>query len=147
MERYLQQKIHNDDKDWYMIMIDVDRFKAINDNYGHLEGDRTLQYIAQSLKNILGVTDSFISRYGGDEFVVIVNSITNSDIDMYIEQCQSQLNNLLNENNVSYNVQLSSGYVKFVDELSTPMNKLIQLADKKMYKQKRKRRNEFKKEY
>jgi diguanylate cyclase (GGDEF)-like protein len=54
-----------------VIMLDVDRFKAINDTHGHPVGDRVLQAIAERCKALLRADES-ISRWGGEEFLVIV---------------------------------------------------------------------------
>ena len=54
-----------------MVVCDVDHFKRINDNYGHLAGDKVLRIIAKTLKTRLRKTD-FIARYGGEEFVVLM---------------------------------------------------------------------------
>lgn len=52
-------------------IIDLDRFKEVNDGFGHEEGDRVLMAIAQSIKSTLRLTDT-VARYGGDEFVVLL---------------------------------------------------------------------------
>jgi diguanylate cyclase (GGDEF)-like protein len=62
------QREHND---LCLVIADIDRFKSINDNYGHSAGDKTLQTVAKALKNAIRVTD-FIARYGGEEFVLIM---------------------------------------------------------------------------
>lgn len=54
-----------------MIMLDVDFFKNYNDNYGHLEGDRVLKYVANILNQDVRKVDT-VCRYGGDEFVVVL---------------------------------------------------------------------------
>lgn len=52
-------------------MLDIDNFKSINDNYGHLAGDRVLNHIALQIKNFLRAND-VVSRYGGEEFLIIL---------------------------------------------------------------------------
>ncbi len=54
-----------------MVVCDVDHFKRINDNYGHLAGDKVLRIIAKTLRKRLRKTD-FIARFGGEEFVVLM---------------------------------------------------------------------------
>ena len=56
---------------FYIFMIDVNRFKNINDRFGHIEGDRALQKIASSLTQVTGKYAVFLSRWGGDEFMII----------------------------------------------------------------------------
>lgn len=57
-----------------LLIVDVDKFKEVNDNYGHKEGDKTLKYIAKQLSKLFRPED-YIFRYGGDEFVVILKDI------------------------------------------------------------------------
>ncbi|AZI37041.1 hypothetical protein NT2_01_05050 [Caenibius tardaugens NBRC 16725] len=54
------------------IMIDIDRFKSINDNYGHIVGDRVIQNVAQTISNTIR-DDDYLFRYGGEEFALICN--------------------------------------------------------------------------
>ena len=56
-----------------VVMIDVDNFKGVNDNFGHDEGDRVLKYIAKVLINHIRISD-VACRFGGDEFAIIFNS-------------------------------------------------------------------------
>ena len=58
-----------------VLLLDLDGFKAFNDRHGHLEGDRTLALVADSLRNAVRATD-IVARYGGDEFVVVLPNTT-----------------------------------------------------------------------
>jgi diguanylate cyclase (GGDEF)-like protein len=64
-------KFQRENNDLCLVIADIDRFKSINDSYGHSAGDKTLQTVAKALKNAIRVTD-FIARYGGEEFVLIM---------------------------------------------------------------------------
>jgi diguanylate cyclase (GGDEF)-like protein len=55
-----------------LMMIDVDHFKLFNDNYGHIEGDRCLRIIGETLAAATGHTANFAARYGGEEFVLLM---------------------------------------------------------------------------
>ena len=61
-----------------VIMVDIDHFKAINDQHGHDTGDRILQRIAEILKSRMRVQDR-VARWGGEEFLVIVESVTRDE--------------------------------------------------------------------
>lgn len=59
-------------RDSALIMVDIDFFKLFNDNYGHIAGDETLRQVAKIIKNALTRPSDFVSRYGGEEFVVVL---------------------------------------------------------------------------
>jgi len=54
-----------------LVVADIDLFKSVNDNYGHLSGDKVLQIMAKEIQNRIRTTD-FVARYGGEEFVIIL---------------------------------------------------------------------------
>ncbi|ORU93767.1 MAG: diguanylate cyclase [Cycloclasticus sp. symbiont of Bathymodiolus heckerae] len=56
-----------------LIMLDIDHFKRVNDNFGHLVGDRVIRYVSALLTQIIG-KDHHIARYGGEEFAIIINN-------------------------------------------------------------------------
>ena len=82
---YNQRKLHKDldesvrnfhdyDSRFYVFFLDIDHFKDINDNYGHLMGTKILLRIAELLKDVLREND-LVYRYGGDEFVIIIPDV------------------------------------------------------------------------
>ncbi len=62
-----------------LIMLDVDKFKQINDSYGHLAGDEVLRVVAGRLLNLVRQTDT-VARMGGDEFVVLLTDLSNAEV-------------------------------------------------------------------
>ena len=86
-----------------LMMIDMDNFKAINDNYGHIAGDKTLKMFADTLRKYSGEED-VLCRIGGDEFVVFVKDVTSkselgnrasdiiSDLCNKLEECKFETN-------------------------------------------------------
>ena len=116
-------------------MIDVDYFKSINDNFGHLEGDEALIRVANALKQ--GCTSCrkrpYIARYGGDEFIII----TELSEEETLELCSSIKNKLkeLNDNaGVRYSLNLSIGCAAWKSGMTA--NDLINTADFNLYKKK-----------
>lgn len=69
-------------------ILDIDRFKEYNDNYGHVEGDECLKRVANILKDIGNKHQLFVSRYGGDEFVIIYENLNHKQIKEIKEEIQ-----------------------------------------------------------
>jgi len=70
-----------------MLCFDVDNFKTVNDTYGHVLGDRVLSEISDRISKTLRPTDVF-SRLGGDEFLIILPSVTNEETRQIAERCR-----------------------------------------------------------
>jgi len=71
-------------------ILDIDRFKSINDRYGHAIGDETLVLFAQTLRNVLRQEDLFF-RYGGEEFVVLVKDVDSELAHIVLERCRDAI--------------------------------------------------------
>lgn len=89
-QRTLRAAGRSDSPEGYFLMVDVDRFKEVNDAYGHPEGDRALKEVAGQLKDIFG-RQGIIGRMGGDEFALLVHGGTaraelEVDIRHFLEQ-------------------------------------------------------------
>lgn len=91
-DRYLRIKQSRSDQKgrWGLIMIDVDRFKDINDFYGHRTGDEVLRSVADVMKEQFGARDAFLARYGGDEFAIIVSCFGESELDDMVCQLRGE---------------------------------------------------------
>ena len=141
-KKHLANKLR-DNGDLALIIMDLDRFKTINDTYGHLEGDSALVRTAQALKVTCGNNRSkfFISRYGGDEFVVIISG-TYDDATRTCALIQKNLNQLNDEANVEYTLTLSFGIASKGPDTST-IPSLLAVADKRLYKQKQIKHNTY----
>lgn len=137
LERYLHGKMQTLESGWYFVMLDVNHFKAINDKYGHIEGDRALRVIADTLKSVLGTTKAFLSRYGGDEFAIVGDFASDDELDAAIEAIRQEIDRRTQSGNISYRIEISVGYARFENKKETPVRDLIELADKRMYQQKR----------
>ena len=95
-----------------VVFLDLDRFKPINDSFGHLIGDRLLQAIAQRLKNCLRDEDT-VARFGGDEFTILFENV--KDISLVIEiveriQTKLALPFVLNGHEISTTVSIGIAY-------------------------------------
>lgn len=119
----------------YLTYIDVDEFKKINDNYGHVVGDLALRTVAEAMREVGEQTRSFIARLGGDEFAIISAHRSKEDYDKMVEK----LSNLLDEkaaiNFTEFKVKFSLGTTS-LDIPNATMNEVIKIADRRMYEQK-----------
>lgn len=119
-----------------LIFIDVNRFKAINDNYGHDIGDRVLEHIAAKMKNNLKNED-IIARLGGDEFLIALSNLkSKTKIIKVAKRLIKELNGYLIIEDHKIEISVSCG-ISFYPEDSFELNKLIKNADSAMYKAKR----------
>ncbi|MBQ6961149.1 MAG: GGDEF domain-containing protein [Clostridia bacterium] len=135
---YLEYKLATHESRMYLLMIDLDDFKIINDNYGHLEGDKALILVAQALKEACGSYKlrPYIARYGGDEFMVITEG-TRSEAN---ELCEN-IRRLISEKqdkDAPYVVKASIGLAECTCGMKP--DDLILAADEEMYRIKKERK-------
>jgi len=138
IDRYIKQVRYRDNPPVWGIMIDVDRFKQINDTYGHAEGDRALVLVSDALRQTADQmkTKEFIGRYGGDEFTIIVQA-TEEEVSQMISSLREILRSKQQENNLPYELKLSIGCEPMRDANDT-MAACLNRADQKLYEFKRK---------
>lgn len=125
-----------------LMMIDLDNFKAINDNYGHIAGDQTLKMFADTLRSFANEND-VICRIGGDEFIVFVDGVTSkSEIRSLAADIISNLCHKLEECKFETNSSVSIGIAQAPDD-GTEFSKLYNAADKALYYVKQNGKNSF----
>ncbi|MDD5018209.1 MAG: GGDEF domain-containing protein [Eubacteriales bacterium] len=127
---YAESLYHTKKIDYIMIMIDVDKFKKLNDEYGHIVGDIVLRNTAACIKENMR-EDDFVIRYGGDEFLVVLTGATIESARAILDRIeQTQKCKRL----LDFHISVSRGYAKR-SECESPKD-LIALADKRMYEDK-----------
>jgi len=92
------------------ILFDIDHFKKFNDTFGHLIGDEILKIIAQTINNRLRATDYF-SRWGGEEFVLILTDTTITNAKIIAEDIRKMVENI--HHNIAGNVTISIGLTEY----------------------------------
>ncbi|GDP26616.1 membrane-anchored diguanylate cyclase [Escherichia coli] len=116
------------EKGGYLCLFDVDKFKNINDTFGHLLGDEVLMKVVKILKSQIPVDKGKIYRFGGDEFAVIYTGGT-------LEELLSILKEIVHFQVGSINLSTSIG-VAHSNECTT-VERLKMLADERLYKSKK----------
>ena len=131
LNRYINNDL-DDSNTYYVLMIDIDKFKSINDTKGHLEGDKALKYLARLLNSITSKQGDFLARYGGDEFIIIAKNKTEDDIKELINLVNEKTKNTLND--LGYSFTASIGYS--ILENKDKIEEAIEKADTNLYNEK-----------
>ncbi|MDO6850405.1 EAL domain-containing protein [Priestia megaterium] len=119
-----------------VLFMDIDRFKDINDTLGHSKGDQLIQLIANRIKECLPSANSFLTRQGGDEFVILFSDFTPEEVEETAEKIIAYVQQPCYIDNDEVFVSISSG-LSFYPEHSTNLDTLITYADVAMYASKR----------
>jgi two-component system cell cycle response regulator len=123
-----------------VLMLDIDRFKAVNDTYGHLVGDRVLRAVAGACRRVLREGDVLI-RYGGEEFLVLLPGAGPQDVDQVGERLRRAVaETSVDDGQSRVGVTVSLGGATFRDATDSPES-LIALADRGLYEAKEGGRN------
>lgn len=136
------QKASESDQPLALILIDVDHFKAFNDRFGHPDGDQLLLSIATKLDQRVG-EKGFVSRYGGEEFTVILPATSATEACALAEELRLHL-----ENSPFTGLAPSPAYITISAGVATypdcgeTANELIESADRALYQAKRQGRNQ-----
>jgi diguanylate cyclase (GGDEF)-like protein len=121
-----------------IIMIDVDNFKQINDNYGHLHGDGVLRECASILKSSVRSSD-FLCRFGGDEFLIATPHMDCRENNALIKRIRKRISDW-NEEYSSYEYELSFSIGCYIWESGKDIWDVVNEADRLMYKDKEKQK-------
>lgn len=135
-------KIGPEDKKLTVCMIDMDRFKSVNDKYGHAEGDAALKMVADFLNIVCKKVDkeSFLARYGGDEFVIVGKNKTSSFAENLQKEITEGLVELNNNSNLKYPICLSFGFSEGEIINKEDITRIVLKADSLMYEMKNRNR-------
>ncbi len=123
-----------------LVVIDIDNFKLINDNYGHTAGDKTLQVIANTIvKNVRN--DVFVGRYGGEEFVLIYTKTEAQALKAELNALNKYVARLpfkFKQNKVSITLSMGATHIKPEDNIHIAFER----ADQAMYLAKKQGKNQ-----
>ena len=133
------EEVRRYDHRFGFMLIDVDRFKEINDRYGHSVGDAALVVIAQTLARSLRAAD-IVGRWGGDEFLAVVSEVEWYTLERLAERCRT----LLSQSRVpqpDHDVQLSVSIGGSLITSEDSLGSILHRADQRLYESKRQGRN------
>ena len=137
---YLQKNILQKDNSHITgVMLDMNDFKMINDNYGHAIGDIALQQMARLLKEAVGDMGNVI-RYAGDEFIVLINSHKKIIIDACLEEINNCIKKFNDSNVTEYKLSASMGYSLYNPKVQS-VDDFMNNIDQKMYEEKKRYHN------
>lgn len=127
-----------------LIMMDIDDFKDINDTYGHLAGDYVLKDISESINTILKRSTDYVSRYGGDEFVILLYDTNEKDTLTIAEKIKEIVTEIkVREGFTTDNVGItvSIGVYSVIPNANTTKDEIIRKADNALYISKKNGKN------
>lgn len=121
-----------------LVLMDLDDFKYVNDNYGHHVGDLVLAKVAKVLRTSMRAKD-IVGRWGGDEFMAILPNTDLENEKKIIERIKSQLEKVeILVEGKRFKVSISAGVVQYGENFQSWLD-MIKEADRLMYEDKKKK--------
>ncbi len=130
-DSYLEYMLtHN--KEFILLMLDLNDFKKINDTYGHLSGDLALKVFSETLTKKFSES-RIICRYAGDEFMIILDKYNEEEMIIELENITNSMKAIYDNNELPYMVTYSYGYQVVTKDDRYIYNTLVHEVDEKMY--------------
>jgi diguanylate cyclase (GGDEF)-like protein len=136
MKEWKKNHLHK----YYVLYLDLDNFKNINDKFGHTLGDKILVEVAQRLERFFTTKDMLI-RQGGDEFIVLKEGISEEELEREVEDLIALVSKIYHIENREFRVGVSVGIAQYPRDAKT-IEELLSLSDTAMYEAK-KRKNSY----
>lgn len=128
---------YRENKNFGILVLDIDKFKSINDCFGHIGGDEVLKTFSKRLSMVVHRRTDTVSRSGGDEFMILLSLVNSKeDIQRMAEKIMAEINKPFIVNGESISVSVSIGASMFPAD-SADIGALIKLADNAAYKVKK----------
>ena len=126
-----------------LLLVDIDHFKSLNDRFGHLVGDQCLRQVAETLQGVSAACDSLVSRYGGEEFAILVSNLGVEDVRLFAERVREAVEGTALEVGPGQrrHVTVSIGGLAMRAGDGYEPDRAVALADQALYKAKRDGRN------
>ena len=133
LNNWIDQKIR-----FVLIFFDLDNLKFVNDTYGHSEGDRYIITVANQLKNV--APGSVASRIGGDEFMLLIPGVGFETAFNYVKAILDAIQGDAHLSHKSFTYHASYGIVAIDEKNTLSGSQVLELADERMYENKRERK-------
>jgi len=135
---YIEEKMMktSPDNPFTVFMIDGNKFKLVNDTYGHIEGDSAIVCISMAVAQISNENGLFCARYGGDEFIMIKSGECHFEKENIKNEINERLSKICVEQKKKYILTVSAGFYTSVNSKETP-DTVIKMADQKLYEAKK----------
>ncbi|PVZ72250.1 GGDEF domain-containing protein [Pelagibaculum spongiae] len=118
----------------YVLFLDLDKFKEINDEHGHVVGDQLLCKICQKIHDHLP-EDSFFARLAGDEFIIILRHMNQVQVEAFSKRLKNRVGQTIDIDKLQLNIGVSIGIAQLTETMD--VDDLLHLADQRMYQQKK----------
>ncbi len=140
LDKYLLERINPEsDERLTLILMDLDKFKTINDELGHDMGDVALREVSEIIRQSFSVGHNFLARYGGDEFVVCIPQIDDPRmVDSYMKALKSNVESFNKKESFPIKISISCGMAFYPREDIHIPEDLLKAADNQMYLEKEK---------
>src|SRR5262249_40375725 len=123
------------------LLFDLDLFKTINDQFGHLAGDSALRELAGMVRNMLRPED-LLARYGGEEFGLVLVETTQSEAKAFAERLRETIErHTFRFNKQAFKLTVSIGIVSSTDDSISSTKDVLQIADERLLEAKNAGRN------
>ena len=141
MYKFLIKKMRTEENGMslFLLMVDVDKLRSINDSFGHTEGDRALNRVASAIKDACQGPRGrmFVSRYGGDEFVIVAEMAYRAEATYLAEQIKNNIRRLSDIEGAPYDLSVSIGIAQYDYKAPVSLQAFIARADSDLYQNKK----------
>ncbi|WP_461205965.1 GGDEF domain-containing protein [Clostridium sp. DL1XJH146] len=124
--------------DIYVVLFDIDHFKRTNDTYGHVYGDEIIKKVARATEGIISIGDNIISRWGGDEFAIILFGNL-EEVELCLKELYIAIKGITLQNNE--NITISCGITKI--KINDNVKDVFKRVDEALYKAKEQGKNRY----
>jgi diguanylate cyclase (GGDEF)-like protein len=140
LDGYINAKIRNstEEKSFSAILIDINDFKSINDRFGHETGDEALKVAVSIIRKSLRLND-FVARFGGDEFVIVMDIYSREMLEQAVKRIADNVENFNKDSLKPYRISFAMGYDIYDPNSKLKLDHFFNHIDMLMYNNKKSR--------